>query len=97
MFQIMPSSSVAIDCAEQRQIPPEDASLFPGSVDGTRGYVDNRTLTSETSGVIKSLAFPSPQSPPPSDVGVELQWMPCAPRQIPSASPEPPFPTCSEC
>lgn len=52
----MPSSSIAIDCAEQRQIPPEDASLFPGSVDGTRGYVDSRTLTSETSDVTKSLA-----------------------------------------
>lgn len=52
----MPSSSIAIDCAEQRQIPPEDATLFPGSADGTRDYVDNRTLVSETSDAIKSLA-----------------------------------------
>ena len=48
----MPSSSIAIDCAEQRQIPPEDASLFQGSVGGTRDYVDNRPQTSETRDVI---------------------------------------------
>lgn len=88
--QIMPSSSIAIDCAEQRQTH-QRMPHFPGSVDGTRDYVDNRPQLRDavmrSSHSASSLALASPLS----DEELEFTVHAVCPSPEPSASPEPPL------